>query len=481
MVTSFRARLIVTVITLVALTAAFTGVFAYFLVRDSLRSQLVDTAVARVEFNIGLVASEDQLPAGAGRDEFEASGVADRLLLGGAEGVYIEFEDGEAFASSLSLLGTRRLLSADLREIVGRGEFGYQFVAVDRAPVLVVGARRPPTGPDFYFFFPADDVDDTLSQVQRVLLIAAAAALLLGTVAAGLIARRVLRPVAEAGRAADRMADGDLSVRLPVESSDEIGRWAEAFNRMATALQQQIDALVATQERERRFVADVSHELRTPITALVNEAAILERHLDELPESWRNVGNLLVSDADRVRRLIEDLLEISRLDAGTTVEATPVDIEAFLSAVIAERHPQARLRAIGFDRPVGVDRHSLERIVGNLVENARSHAPGAPTFVDAIAEAGTLHIEVRDEGPGVADGELERLFDRFYKSEGARQGGSGLGLAIARQHARRTGGELTVRRGEPGGLVFEALLPVTDLLRGGDGDATSRSDAGNGG
>lgn len=463
MITSFRTRLIATVIALVALTAAFTGIVAYFLVRDSLRSQLVDDAVARSELNIGLVVSENELPEDVRRDEFLRSGVADRLLLGDAEGAYVEFEGGETFASSLSLFGTARLLSPELKEIVARGEFGYQFVEVDGTSALVVGGRRPPAGPDFYFFFPADDIDSTLSEVRRVLLTSAVGALLVGIVAAGLIARRVLRPVADAARAADRMADGDLGVRLPIESDDEIGRWAEAFNRMATSLQQQVDALVATQERERRFVADVSHELRTPITALVNEAAILQRHLDELPASSRHIGELLVSDANRVRRLVEDLLEISRLDAGTAAEATAVDVEAFLSAIIAERHPEAELRVTGLDRPIGLDRLSLERIVGNLVDNARSHAPGAPTHVVAEARSGVLRIQVRDEGPGVAAGELHHLFDRFFKADGARTGGTGLGLAIARQYAQRAGGELTVNPNDPCGLVFDARLPVTEL------------------
>jgi two-component system sensor histidine kinase MtrB len=452
------------------------GAFAYLLVRDSLRDQLIDDAVASSEFNIGVLASEEQLQTNAGRDEFEASGLAERFQVGGAQGFYIEFEEGERFASSLALLGTGALLSGELREIVGGGEFGYQFLAVDGAPALVVGARRSPAGPDFYFFFGTRTVNETLSQLRRVLLIAGAGVLLLGTIAAGLIARRVLRPVAVAGRAAESMADGDLSVRLPVESSDEIGQWADAFNRMATSLQHEIDALLAAQERERRFAADVSHELRTPITALVNEAAMLEQHLDTLPASGKRVGDLLISDVGRLRRLVEELLEISRLDAGPAVEVSLVEFEPFLSAVIAQRHPGARLQLIDVDRPLPVDRRALERIVGNLLDNARCHAPGAPTIVDVAAEAGVLRIDVSDEGPGVSELELDRLFDRFYKTDQARQGGSGLGLAIAREHARHNGGDLTVRRGAQCGLVFEVVLPVADLLHAGDEDATSPSD-----
>ncbi|MCJ7725418.1 MAG: HAMP domain-containing histidine kinase [Acidimicrobiia bacterium] len=475
MFATFRARLIITVIALVGITAGFVAALAFVLVRQSLRDQLIDDAVARAEFNIAVLATEEQLPADAGRAEFEASGLADRFLLRGSGGVYIEFET-DRFASSLALLGASDLLSDELRRIVARGEFGYEFLAFEEGPALVVGGRRPPSGPDFYFVFDSETVDTTLSQVLRVLLMVGAGALVVGALGAGLIARRVLRPGAVAGRAAEAMADGDLSVRLHTGSRDEIGRWAEAFNRMAASLERQIDALVAAQARERQFVADVSHELRTPLTALVNEAAMLQRHLDALPESGRHVGELLIGDVDRLRRLVEELLEISRLDAGSSLDVSYVDLEAFLRAVIADRYPNAELTLNDLHGPVPLDRRALERIVGNLLDNARLHAPGAATRVEVDYVKGHLRITVTDEGPGVATGETDRLFDRFYKTDGSRQGGSGLGLAIARQYARHIGGDLTARPGVEQGMVFELLIPVTDLLHGGDVAATSMSD-----
>ena len=329
-------------------------------------------------------------------------------------------------------------------------------------------------GSAIIFFYRAEAVEDALAQLWRLLTVAGFAVVLLGTVAANLVARRVLRPVAEAGWAAQSMAEGDLSVRLPVESDDEIGKWAEAFNQMATSLEQQITALQEAQEHERRFVADVSHELRTPITALVNEAAALVKHLDALSDSGRHVGEMLIGDVDRMRRLVEDLLEISRLETGIPVDVSVVEVEPFLDAIIAERHPGTRLRVVGIEDRVPVDRRALERIVGNLLDNAFIHASGASTTVTVSADAGVLRIAVADEGPGVADSDLDRLFDRFYKSDSAGRGGSGLGLAIARQHARHLGGALTVRRGMARGLVFEVMVPVADLLPAGDGDATSQ-------
>ena len=470
MFSSFRSRLIATVIVLIAVTAGFVAVLSYVLVRNSLRDQLVADAVTRAEFNVTVLASSEQLAPDAGRVEFEESALADRFLLRGAGGVYVKFADGDSYASSLELLATDELLSTELQQIVDQGEFGYEFLEATDTPTLVVAARRPPAGPDFYFFSSAADVEDALSQLARVMAIAGLAILVVGALGAGLIARRVLRPVAIAGDAARSMAQGDLTVRLPAETNDELGGLAVAFNQMATSLEHQMGALVQAHDHERRFVADVSHELRTPLTALVNEAAMLKSRLDELPGTDRRIGQMLVDDVARLGTLVEDLLEVSRLDSTpASPESSDVDLPRFLEAVIADRHPAARLDISGPIGPIRTDRRSLERIVGNLLDNARSHAPEADVVVTAQVVAGELQIEVADDGPGVGVEHLHLLFDRFYKIDAARQGGSGLGLAIARQHTRRLGGDLTARPGTPHGLVFDLHVPVTESLHSGDG------------
>jgi signal transduction histidine kinase len=466
----FRGRLIVAFIVLVGVTAGLVTVFSYVLTRSSLRDQLVGDSVARTEFNVTVLAAPDQLPAGAGPEEFAAGGLADRFLLRGSFGVFVEFDDGQTFASSLGLLGAGDLLSADLRAIVARGEYGYEFVTLDDDPALVVGARRPVGGPDFYFFFSAVEVESASAQLGRVLWIAGIAVLVLGALGAGALARTVLRPVRAASRAAETMAGGDLGVRVATGASDELGRLAVAFNTMAESLQEQMAALVEAGERERRFVADVSHELRTPLTALVNEAAHLRSRLDALPEPDRRVGEMLVADVDRLRRLVEDLLEISRLDAGPAVpDLATIAPGPFLEAVVADRYPRARLDLPGDTDRVVTDPRALERIVGNLLDNARRHAPDAPVRVSARVAGGMLHVEVADGGPGVPPAALPHLFERFYTADPARGGGSGLGLAIARRHARRLGGDLTVRPGSPHGLTFDLVVPVTEPLRAGDG------------
>jgi signal transduction histidine kinase len=466
---SFRARLVVTVIALIALTAGSVAALAFFLVRQSLRDQLVTDAVSRAEFNITVLASTEQLPEGAGREQFADSGLVNRFLLRGTGGVYVEFSDGETFVSGLGILDAAEKISPEVRRVVASGDYGYQFLDVEDNPMLLVAGRRPPDGPDFYFFYPAAEVANANSQLARMLLIAGLAVLVLGALGAGLIARRVLRPVAVAGRAASVMAEGDLSVRLPADTNDELGSLAVAFNRMATSLEGQIAALVAAHDRERQFVADVSHELRTPLTALVNEVAMLQQRMEGMREGDRRIGAMLVADVSRLRNLVEELLEVSRLEAGSVpLEESEVDIERFLAAVIADRYPAARLEPTETSGPVRTDRRSLERIVGNLLDNARNHAPGAPVTVTCRRHGEVLQISVSDAGPGVPEAELARLFDRFYKSDSSRQGGSGLGLAIAREHARRLGGDLTVESGSRGGLIFRLSIPVTHSLHAGD-------------
>ncbi len=474
--TGFRARLFLTVIALVAGTAFIVAAVGYVLVERSLRAQLVDDAVGRAEFNIGVLATEDVLPRGAGRVEFEASGLPTRFLLRGTTGVFVEFPaEDDPYVSSLALVDVATLVDARLRDLVASGQLGYQFIDLGEDPSLVVAGRRPGGGPDFYFVSSAAPVDRALDQLRQVLAGVGLAVTLLGALVAGLVARGVLRPVRQAAAGAHRMATGDLTVRLPEAPGDDaFARWTASFNAMAAALEQKISELEEARLREQRFVADVSHELRTPLTALVNEAAMAARHLATMPGEPQRLGELLVADVARLRTLVEDLLEISRLEAAPAVaDPTDTDLVRLVSAIVAERHPDAGLRFSGPDR-VMTDRRGLERILGNLLDNAHRHAPGATVQVDVAVGAGErqLTISVSDDGPGIPGDDLSRIFDRLTMIDTARQGGSGLGLAIARQHALRLGGTLTARNRTGGGSVFELRLPVTGLLPGGDGDAT---------
>ncbi len=472
MLGSFRSRLVATVIALVAVTALAVGGLGYLLVERSLRTQLVDDSLDRTRFNVTELATTDVLPAGADREDFAASGLLDRFVLRGTDGVFVDFGDGDPFASSLAMVDTATRLSPELVALVAEGEVGYQFVELAGGPALLVGARRPEVGPDFYFEYSAAAVDGALADLRRTLVLAGLVVALLGALVAGLVARTVLRPVGAASRGAHLMAGGDLDVRLAEEGGDEMAALAVAFNEMAASLQEKIAELEDSRARERRFVGDVSHELRTPLTALVNEVALMEPHLGSLPPPARRAAEMLGGDVARLRRLVDDLLEVSRLDSDHFPPAvSTIDVTAFLGAVVAERFPEAVLTVSG--RPqVTADRLGLERVVANLLDNARTHAPGAAVTVAASIDDGVLVVEVADTGPGVPDEALPHLFDRFFMVDPSRRVGPGWGCLSppATPHAWEETSPRTMAA-EGRGMMFRLSVPVTASLPGGDGGA----------
>jgi two-component system sensor histidine kinase MtrB len=203
---------------------------------------------------------------------------------------------------------------------------------------------------------------------------------------------------------------------------------------MAEALEEKIRALSEAQARERRFTSDVAHELRTPVTALAAEASLLGDQLERMPLEAKRPAQLLVEDVGRLRRLVEELMEISRFDAEPGVVET--------------------------------DPRRVERILSNLIENAVAHG-GRDVAVRVGRDDTDAFVEVRDRGPGIAPEHLEHVFERFYKADPARGGGgSGLGLAIALENARLLGGRIDAWSEIGVGSRFTLRLPVAKPLRG---------------
>jgi two-component system sensor histidine kinase MtrB len=235
---------------------------------------------------------------------------------------------------------------------------------------------------------------------------------------------------------------------------------------MAAALEAKIAALSAAQARERRFTSDVAHELRTPLAALVGEASLLAEHLDRMPPESRRPAELLIADVGRLRRLVEELMEISRFDQGAeSVQAHEVDVAALVAATVRNRGWDGRVSVEGNGRSLTTDPRRLERIVANLVDNAFEHGGSAVTV--RITSDG---IEVADDGPGIAPEHLPHLFERFYKADASRSGsGTGLGLAIAQENARLLGGEIQVQSELGAGSRFTLRLPVAQPLLQRDG------------
>jgi len=457
-----RARLTVTLVALVALTAVLLGAGAYLFVESNLYEQTVREAAAQARFDLAVTVPARNLPADPTCEDFIDSGLRQTFLQRGIETI-IDVEGCDPIVSNLELAVMLPTLPADLVERVENGELAYAWVTVAGQPSLVIGGRAGGTGSAFYFIHAVTALEEALAQLRLALTVGTLALILVALLVARVIARGVLAPVEAASRAAERIERGDLSARVPVTSDDEFGTWAERFNRMAEALADTIGRLEAAEARNRRFVADVAHELRTPLAALVAEASILREHLDELPIESRRAGELLVADVGRLRTLVDDLMEVSRFDAGAEqIAAEPVDLGALVRSVVAARLPDAALVLPAAPLIVETDPRRLERILGNLLDNAREHAPDAPVEVTLAVEGDEIALAVSDRGPGVPPDRLERIFERFYKADPSRHGGSsGLGLAIAAEHAALLGGYLTAANLAGGGLRTELRLPVT--------------------
>ncbi len=476
-----RARLAVTLVALVALTAAVLGVGASWFVDTRLHDRALQDAAAQAGFDLSVIVPGRQLPAAPTRDDIVRSGLAETFRQRNVETI-VDLGSGDPFVSREDLVGALDRLPADLRDRVARGELAYAWADVAGVPSLVVGGREPAGGPAFYFVRNVSDITAAVGQLRLALAAGAVLLLVIALLAARIVARGVLAPVEAASRAAERIERGDLSARVPVTSRDEFGTWADRFNRMAAALADTIARLEVAQAQNRRFVADVAHELRTPLAALVAEASIVGEHLDDLPPESRRAGELLVADVRRLRSLVEELMELSRFDAAAErVALEPVDVMRLVQAVTA-----ARLATARFDPPapsvvVDTDPRRLERILGNLLDNAREHAPDSPVEIELSVTPEQLTLGVLDRGPGVPEGDLDRIFDRFAKLDPSRHGGSsGLGLAIAAEHAALLGGHLEASNRDVGGLRIALVLPlaVTRSLPAGDETAIRGPEAG---
>jgi two-component system sensor histidine kinase MtrB len=454
-----RRRLTIAFVLLAGVSAAALAIGSYAMVR---RARLDDSLrQASAEAPYQLILAEQFLPLD---DERRASLLASFEL----SGRHVVLVDGPATTPSHS--GFAPTLAAPLRAAVAAGQLAFDRSENDQ--LLIVGGRIPGSVAELYIVRDEGRIHSDLDELRTVLTAGWLAVVLLAAGVGHVLARRTLEPVARAGEAARAVAEGLLATRLPVRGRDEFGAWAASFNDMAEALEAKITALSAAEARERRFTADVAHELRTPVTALVAAASLLREHLDRLPAEARRPAEIVVGDVLRLRRLVEELMEISRLDAGReSVRASPVDPAALLRSLI-EAHGWADRVTIADDPGVIVvqtDPRRLERVLANLVANAVEH--GGPRIETTVRRAaGALTITVADDGPGIAAEHLPHVFDRFYKADQARsRPGSGLGLAIALENAHLLGARLSVAS-EPGrGTRFRVELPVTQRLPGSEG------------
>jgi two-component system, OmpR family, sensor histidine kinase MtrB len=304
-------------------------------------------------------------------------------------------------------------------------------------------------------------------QLGALALFIVAPAVLLLAVIAGLAfaaSRRVLLPVRRLAHAAEQMSGGDLAVRIEPRGRDELARLVASFNGMASALEDKVGELERMEARARQFAGDVSHELRTPLTAMTAVTGVLGENAGMTGDA-ATAARLVRQEIFHLNRLVDDLIEVSRFDAGTAqLVADDTDIAAAVSRCLSARGWTDVRTGVPAGLTARLDRRRFDVIVANLVGNALRHG-GPPVTVTAGLQPDGQHlvVAVRDHGPGLPPAAIPHVFDRFYKADTARarSEGSGLGLAIAWENARLHGGHIEAGNHPDGGAVFTVRLPMS--------------------
>lgn len=307
-------------------------------------------------------------------------------------------------------------------------------------------------------------------RLVRVLVLVAVVAIVVIAVGVPFVVRRALSPLDAMTRLARGVAGGRRGERLwPQPGDSELGRTAAAFDDMLDALEGAEHRAVMSEEGMRRFVADAAHELRTPIAGIAAAAeAVLQQPSDGDPQTRQRLLLLLGQDAVRASRLIEDLLDLARIDTGLSLQREVTDLRDVVDAQVQRArllHPGLSLRVEGKGVAPNVDAARIGQVIANLLNNACEVTPAGATVRISVSRTGaTVAVAVCDAGPGVADEDRERIFGRLVRLDAARNQraeGAGLGLTIARGIARAHGGDLTCQPSRPGsaGAVFVLWLP----------------------
>jgi signal transduction histidine kinase len=369
--------------------------------------------------------------------------------------VLLRFE-GRWYTSAVSLDPDQ--LPASLTEAVNDGSAARQRFNSAGSPILAVGVPIDGSAALYYEVSTLRVLQRTLSILATSLVVASALTTLTAAAAGFAVSRRLLRPLRRISDAAVDIADGDLERRLDAEGDDDLEPLVDSFNHM-------VDSMNLRVEREARFASDVSHELRTPLTALSTAVEIVRARSADMPPRAGTAVQVLASQVGYFERLVLDLLEISRLDAGSEgVQLDDIDLLDFLDRLSRELDgPPVDVESPG-PWNLGIDSRRVERIVTNLYENAERYAGGV-TRLGLARHDGVVCVSVEDAGPGIPAEDRDRVFERFWRGAVARQQtsrGSGLGLSLVAEHVRLLGGTIRVSAAESCGARFVVELPAKE-------------------
>jgi len=388
----------------------------------------------------------------------------------GAEGLFTEFGRGQRMGQGM-MGGALLVRLADADGTVVASSRGAAAGALShaerRAATILYSANGQPVGYLLAEGGAASNLNSErqlLDRLVRAGLIAAAISGVLALALAFLLSYQLLKPVEELTRAASRLAGGDLSQRVSERGGDEMTTLGQAFNRMAASLQRVV-------QNRRAMTADIAHELRTPI-------AVQRAHLEALQDGVYplTVENLqpVLDQTQLLTRLVEDLQTLTLADAGELrLERSPVHLPELVGQVVERFRPEAENQHIrlilndlaeGSNAYASIDGGRVEQILNNLLSNSLRFTPeGGLVSIELAYQDGWAVVRVADNGPGIPEEALPRLFERFFRADHSRSraaGGTGLGLAIARRLALAHAGDLTAANRPEGGAEFTLRLPL---------------------
>jgi heavy metal sensor kinase len=309
-----------------------------------------------------------------------------------------------------------------------------------------------------------ETVQDELASVRRIIAWSIPIAIALAALGGWLLAQRALSPIVAMADRARRIGASDLHRRLPVaNAADELGRLALTFNEL-------LDRLARAFDQQRQFMADASHELRTPLMAIRSAADVTLQRPTREPEEYRTALALVGEQGQRLSRLVDDMFTLARADAGHAplqrrtfyIDELVAEVARAGTQIGSARQVNVTVEATA-ESPFAGDEELLRRMLMNLVDNAVRHSPdGEAVRVSLGCTSDSCRITIADNGPGIADADRDRIFDRFYRADKARDasGGAGLGLAISRWIAEAHGGTLTLDPSRGRGATFTVVLPV---------------------
>jgi two-component system OmpR family sensor kinase len=316
-----------------------------------------------------------------------------------------------------------------------------------------------------------EDIDRTLRRLQGLFILIGLAMILFIALASRKVIKVGLRPLETVEATAERIAEGDLTARLPdVKPNTEVGRLVNTLNTMLGRIEESFSARVESESKLRRFVADASHELRTPITAIRGFAELHRQGAVIGEDKTKELIGRIESESKRMGSLVEDLLLLARLDQSREMKSEPVNLTKLVSDAVASASAAGPNHVVRFDKPTEEiyalgDNDRIHQVVANLLANARTHTPSGTTIDVSIAHSEDgVRIRIADNGPGLSEADQKRIFERFYRADSSRVRqdgeGTGLGLSIVDAVMRAHAGQVTVESELGKGATFTLFFPL---------------------